>query len=369
MSQLRLSFAFFMLLVALTNSNVLLTYDTQQPGFLNNFTCGLLTCEKALSTGELYVEKFNLINIGQNASKLATIFAKCGKQVMASEISLTEKSFNRSMARVQLAIHNSLICFRGSFLCEVSYRNDEFESLTDMSIKRPNHETPYSLQDKMEFLAETITSLKYVVQELRQCPDENLHKDWTLAFRGTSGIKKSVYDAYKLGLGIPEVVESGCKQVGQSLPCANHYRNNAILDNWTDISQVALVLFKDNVKVKQVIFDGAGSNYMNWLTKARVLDSSWSDMKTQVSNIFSIDGNIRPDLKRVFLLNSVYGGCPNDVGWFVAVDMETDGCNWAKNPDFPMFLYSMSNERENYNSVNISTADYFAIFVRNFNLP
>ncbi|KAK6987278.1 hypothetical protein BgiMline_016966, partial [Biomphalaria glabrata] len=147
---------------------VLLTYDTQQPGFLNNFTCGLLTCEKALSTGDLYVEKFDLINIGQNASKLATIFAKCGKQVMASEVSLTEKSFNRSMARVQLAIHNSLICFRSSFLCEVSYRNDEFESLTDMSIKRPNHETPYSLQDKMESLAETITSLKYVVQELRQ---------------------------------------------------------------------------------------------------------------------------------------------------------------------------------------------------------
>uniref|UniRef100_A0A2C9M206 Uncharacterized protein n=1 Tax=Biomphalaria glabrata TaxID=6526 RepID=A0A2C9M206_BIOGL len=157
--------------------------------------------------------------------------------------------------------------------------------------------------------------------------------------------------------------------VGQSLPCANHYRNNTILDNWKDISQVALVLYKDNVKVKQVIFDGAGSNYMNWLTKARVLDSSWSDMKSQVSNIFSIDGDIRPELKRVFLLNSVYGGCANDVGWFVAVDMETDGCNWAKNPDFPMFLYSMSSERENYNSVNISTADYFAIFVRNFNLP
>ncbi|KAK6987276.1 hypothetical protein BgiMline_016964 [Biomphalaria glabrata] len=202
------------------------------------------------------------------------------------------------------------------------------------------------------------------------CSADNVYRNaWKLAFRGTAGIRKSVLSAYKDGQGIPANVEYGCKQVGQNLPCANHYRNNAILDNWKDISQVALVLYKDNVKVKQVIFDGAGSNYLNWLTKARVLDSSWSDMKSQIGNIFSIEGDIRPELRRVFLLNSVYGGCPNDVGWFVAIDKESDGCGWANNPAFPVFKYARTEDRQNWNSANIGNADYFAIFVRGYNLP
>ena len=36
-------------------------------------------------------------------------------------------------------------------------------------------------------------------------------KEWRMAFRGTAGIKKSMYDAYKDGRGIPSYVEEGCK--------------------------------------------------------------------------------------------------------------------------------------------------------------
>ncbi|GFS08878.1 hypothetical protein ElyMa_006606900 [Elysia marginata] len=37
------------------------------------------------------------------------------------------------------------------------------------------------------------------------------HSDWRLVFRGTAGIRKSMFDAYKDGAGIPYRVDPACK--------------------------------------------------------------------------------------------------------------------------------------------------------------
>ncbi|XP_055889771.1 uncharacterized protein LOC106072155 isoform X1 [Biomphalaria glabrata] len=193
-------------------------------------------------------------------------------------------------------------------------------------------------------------------------------QEWKLAFRGTAGVRQSVLTAYKDSTFGSKPVESGCKQVGQNLPCANHYRNNDILDNWSGVSEVALVIYKNNVKVKQVIFDGSGTNYINWFDKARVKDSSWIDMKTSSANYFSIDGHQDPTLRRTFFMSQAYGTCPNDVGWFVAVD-SNGGCPWEQNSGIPMLKYSTSDSKMNWNAPTIGQADYFAVLVRRFNVP
>nr|KAG5692377.1 hypothetical protein BaRGS_007990 [Batillaria attramentaria] len=41
-----------------------------------------------------------------------------------------------------------------------------------------------------------------------------------------------------------------------------------------------------------VEFNGRGSNYMNWFSRDRIISSSWTDLRTQPQNYFSIEGTI-----------------------------------------------------------------------------
>ncbi|KAK0064461.1 hypothetical protein Bpfe_006120 [Biomphalaria pfeifferi] len=222
-----------------------------------------------------------------------------------------------------------------------------------------------ALDTKVTTLLKSINkTVSTCCQASGSCGDQ----EWKLAFRGTAGVRQSVLTAYKDSTFGSKPVESGCKQVGQNLPCASHYRNNDILDNWSGVSEVAFVIYKNNVKVKQVIFDGSGTNYLNWFDKARVKDSSWIDMKTSSANYFSIDGHQDPVLRRTFFMSQAYGTCPNDVGWFVAVD-SNGGCPWEQNSGIPMLKYSTSDSKMNWNAATIGQADYFAVLVRRFNVP
>ncbi|XP_013091464.2 uncharacterized protein LOC106075092 isoform X2 [Biomphalaria glabrata] len=227
--------------------------------------------------------------------------------------------------------------------------------------------------DSVEWnLVKLVKSVNATLSKYRNCKcdeDAVLQNEWKLAFRGTSGTRQSVYYAYKDGLGIPSSIESGCKQVGKPLACSSHYRNDLILDNWNGISEVALALYKNDVRVHHVIFDAAGSTYMNWLDKARVKSSSWSDLPTSVANIFSIAGHQDASLRRTFFLNKSYGACPNDSGWFVAIDNENGGCSWEKNAALPFFKYATGSTALNWNDGNIGRADYFAVLVKYYNTP
>ncbi|XP_059165105.1 uncharacterized protein LOC131947798 [Physella acuta] len=177
---------------------------------------------------------------------------------------------------------------------------------------------------------------------------------------------------------ISQSVNSNAQQISQSVdrfmkvgsiaPCSNHYRNNAVINNWRGISEVAFAIYKNHKKVKQVIFDGSGSTYMNWFHKNRVKDSSWLDLKTSGSNHFSLVGHQEGQFRRTMFMNVRYGGCPNDVGWFVAIDNTHGYCPWEHNLALPVFKYSYTDTASNWNSAT-TTADYIAIFVRYFNVP
>ncbi|XP_059149531.1 uncharacterized protein LOC131936521 [Physella acuta] len=194
-------------------------------------------------------------------------------------------------------------------------------------------------------------------------------EEWILAFRGTAYIGKSVYAAYKDGIGIPSEVEPGCKQVTKPLPCNNHYRNLNVFDNWDKVNEVAFVVYSNYTKVKEILFDGTSTNYMTWFDKSKVKFSTWKQIKTDITNVFSIVGHISPDLMRTFFVNNVYGGCPADKGWFVAVDRADGACAWEKASRFPVFKYSRQSSPENWTTGDVANADMFAIFVKFYDTP
>ncbi|KAI8735423.1 hypothetical protein BgiBS90_036557 [Biomphalaria glabrata] len=352
-----------------------LTHEKLVPSSANNNSCAVVTCDQKLRSDDLYVQKIDVYNIGQNGSKLATVFAQAGKQELAADVSMDSRSFSRSMASIKLAIRNSNICNRGSFMCEVTYINDEFGRNSDISIIRPNSDVSNldSVHEKLDSLTASVNSLKSSVKKLQQCllcqgsspTDVDFPSGWTLAFRGTSAIHKSVFDAYKTGTGIPANVESGCKQVDSSKPCTNHYRNNEVLNNWKGVNKVAFVLYEKNALVAYMVFDGRGTDNMNWFSQEKLELSSWTDLKTSSYNFFSIEGDLRPSnlIYRRFIVNKFYGGCGGDLGWFSAADFMPSYCPWEGANNYPSFAYVKGSNSTNWSTGKVGYADVMAIYV------
>jgi hypothetical protein len=57
----------------------------------------------------------------------------------------------------------------------------------------------------------------------------------------------------------------------------------------TDISQVTIDLFKGGSKVAFVTFDGTDSDLKSWMSPSRLLNSSWSSLKSSTVYDFSVD--------------------------------------------------------------------------------
>ena len=43
-----------------------------------------------------------------------------------------------------------------------------------------------------------------------------------------------------------------------------------------------------------LVFDGEGSNYMNWFSRDRLLSSPWDDIFIEPQNYFSPEGYVSP---------------------------------------------------------------------------
>ncbi|PVD35967.1 hypothetical protein C0Q70_02936 [Pomacea canaliculata] len=106
--------------------------------------------------------------------------------------------------------------------------------------------------------------------------------------------------------------------------------------------QVKLVVYKGGQAKQYATFNGAGTNFYNWMTPARLVESSWTDLKSSSTNFFSPAGD--GGLRRRFFINHVYPGCDGDAGWLVVKD-ENDVCSWG-NPTgvkYPLILFSPSS--------------------------
>ncbi|CAL1535286.1 unnamed protein product [Lymnaea stagnalis] len=243
--------------------------------------------------------------------------------------------------KLELAVTQRSNCDRGSFKCQLNYVKSDGEIDVEVVFIKADS----SSGDPM--------------------------KGWTLAFRGTATINKSVHYAYTNKQARDLSVEPGCKQVTSALPCTNHYRNDQVLDNWANINEVAFIVYKNNIEVRRVVFDGKGTTNLNWFSRDRIKTSSWTDLKTESANYFSIAGLLHKHFSGVnrwsrrFFMNHVLSLCTGDSGWFVAIDIETRaGCPWETYPAFPVFKYSRGDRYTNWSNGDFDVADVIAVFVR-----
>jgi len=196
-------------------------------------------------------------------------------------------------------------------------------------------------------------------------------REWRLAFRGTSGIGREVKADFLKSSYHTTTVEAGCKQLDARQPCHHHYRNDDVMDNWgRGFSQVTLVLYGDRgQRLAHVVFDARNSDPVTWFSQGRILTSSWTDLTTLTTNIFSIPGYAGwpgSPYARSFHMNHVYGGCPGDEGWFTAVDAPADGtrCPWEGTSPRPVFLYALGDHVTNWTTGKVGHAQVMAIFVK-----
>ncbi|XP_025084126.1 uncharacterized protein LOC112558125 isoform X3 [Pomacea canaliculata] len=145
--------------------------------------------------------------------------------------------------------------------------------------------------------------------------------------------------------------------------CNQHYRSS-IFRVWSQvpIETVKLVVYKGGQAKQYALFNGTGSTYSNWMTAARLIESSWTDLKSSTTNFFSITGD--EGLRRRFLINHAYPGCLNDNGWLLVKD-GTDTCAYG-NPTgvkYPLILFSPLSTLVTYTSA-ADRADSLAVWVK-----
>nr|KAG5707428.1 hypothetical protein BaRGS_005395 [Batillaria attramentaria] len=146
-------------------------------------------------------------------------------------------------------------------------------------------------------------------------------------------------------------IPNGCLTVDNLNCCDRHYRSE-VLDFWPsdDIDTVRLGVYKNGVEVQFAEFNGTGSDYKNWMSNSRLLNSSWADLKTNPKNFLSLEGDGQNSRWRRVFISRNYAGCAADRGWLVALS-RWDECDWTKNiGPYPAFLFSRKSTHAVWNT-------------------
>ncbi|XP_060079373.1 uncharacterized protein LOC132558784 [Ylistrum balloti] len=205
-----------------------------------------------------------------------------------------------------------------------------------------------------------------IVQEVQDWAIYFLQKDndWEMVFRAMSNNGLRTADAWMGTPPPPTPVEEGCRLLTTSSTCTSIYRSEH-LNTWNseNISEVKLELYKAGVRVVNIRFDGKGSNYIDWFGTNRLIDSGWKTMsKSRLFEHFSIYGFCW----RKFYINQSFGGCSNDQGWMVVIDvnLESCSCRYDIQSDRPAFLFAPGEDITRWNNHNYDRADVLAIFIK-----
>lgn len=188
-----------------------------------------------------------------------------------------------------------------------------------------------------------------------------------LAFRATTGTGTSVFDTWNQSGRYDNPLDvRGCVLPLSSEPCSSHFRSY-ILDSWINIDQVLIQLYKNKTVVKEIRFNGIGSNNTSWMAQDRLLSSSWTDMTpTSTSNSFSFDGI--DSVYRRFYLSKDWYGCPGDRGWLMLVDVPTSGvpvtgqCPYDIGMAKPAVMFTPTTSA-GFWATDKDTADFMMVYV------
>ncbi|XP_071097022.1 sushi, von Willebrand factor type A, EGF and pentraxin domain-containing protein 1-like [Haliotis cracherodii] len=168
--------------------------------------------------------------------------------------------------------------------------------------------------------------------------------------------KKIFYDA-----PISKSLQAGCLTGNAALPCTKHFRS-VLVNNWSKIGvkQVHVLIMKSGRLMKKLIFNGVRSSSTKWLSKSRLLKSSWKDLgKRSRTNYFSLNG--ARSFRRWYISRS-WGGCNSDRGWLLVKDSASGTCRYDKGSSFPRIRYSRKSTYDK--SYKYAMADTMLILLK-----
>lgn len=187
-------------------------------------------------------------------------------------------------------------------------------------------------------------------------PDEG---NWTMVYRIHSGGQLSVLSFWT----------NATRQTAASFPDCQFHRLD-ILSNWTShgIRRVKLDISVNNSIVQWIIFDGDGVNRIQWFMKNKILSSSWTDIRTDSYDKFSIYGTARKNpaghtqrLARFLIATTFNLDCTRDAGWLFLVTVDKQ-CSLRSTSGLRI-LYAPSHTRTS-SGAELNLADKLEISVK-----
>ncbi|XP_072017679.1 uncharacterized protein [Amphiura filiformis] len=199
----------------------------------------------------------------------------------------------------------------------------------------------------------TVISMRF---DLLGCKDP----EWQLVFKAVSGVASAPMNSDGFDEHDPYKVWERNEPTNEEIPEARqlnrnftgHYKSSFAVDWETrNIDKVMVVLLDyTGVELMTLLFNGTGSNSLDWFSKERLLSSPYDDIDSEPQNYFSVEGDKTPNFERRWFINRNYGGCDVENGWMVVAYDFTPDCDWERKNMLPAFLYSLKTTYINWNN-------------------
>ncbi|XP_078595012.1 uncharacterized protein LOC144872575 [Branchiostoma floridae x Branchiostoma japonicum] len=205
-------------------------------------------------------------------------------------------------------------------------------------------------------------------ENIRPWPEPKTPCEWKLVFKVQAKAGPDSYPLWSSGFTPANLPDD------PRLAPIGHYKSRDV-GIWDSLNikkvKLSLYTFSPKMEIRDLIFNGSGSNRYNWFSKDRLISSPWTDLKTEPTNYFSIVGHERRDSDgkyhyRRFFINRSYDGCSGDSGWLVVLDGNSNLCAWDTGEGNPRILFSKLDTSVNYQEdpKNVGMADVMAIFIK-----
>ncbi|XP_052816208.1 uncharacterized protein LOC128242861 isoform X2 [Mya arenaria] len=140
---------------------------------------------------------------------------------------------------------------------------------------------------------------------------------------------------------------------GHYKPDTSNHWNNYCFD------QIRVSIFNNGIEKAYILFNSTGSTKENWFTSDRIIDSSWTDLKTAQKEIMSLSGDANTG--REFYISghtSQQNKC-DSFGWMMVSTKPS--CYFEAGDAKPTFYYAPGTGQANWAINNPGTGDVFAI--------